>query len=67
MVGMPILLAVLVIVVPELLDGAGHRSRYPTSVDIPAVPVKSPRPANVVVIICPNPILFYGRHADFQG
>ena len=42
LLGAAILLAVLVIVVPELLDGAGHRSRYPSSVDIPAVPAFKP-------------------------
>jgi DedD protein len=38
------LLALLVIVVPELLDGAGHRSRYPTSIDIPEEPEFKPLP-----------------------
>jgi DedD protein len=45
LLGAAILLAVLVIVVPELLDGAGHRSRYPSSVDIPEAPVFKPMPA----------------------
>lgn len=33
-----ILTALLVIVVPEWLDGAGHRSRYPGHIDVPETP-----------------------------
>ncbi|MDQ1362887.1 MAG: DedD protein [Pseudomonadota bacterium] len=44
LLGAAILLAVLVIVVPELLDGAGHRSRYPSSIDIPEEPEFKPLP-----------------------
>ena len=42
LLGAAILLAVLVIVVPELLDGAGHRSRYPSDLNIPEVPEFKP-------------------------
>ena len=45
LLGAAILLAVLVIVVPELLDGAGHRSRYPSDLDIPEVPEFKPMQA----------------------
>jgi DedD protein len=45
LLGAAILLAVLVIVVPELLDGAGHRSRYPSDLDIPEVPEFKPMAA----------------------
>ena len=44
LLGAAILLAVLVIVVPELLDGAGHRSRYPSQVEIPEQPDFKPMP-----------------------
>ena len=44
LLGAGILLALLVIVVPELLDGAGHRSRYPSSVEIPDAPTFKPMP-----------------------
>ena len=44
LLGAGILLAILVIVVPELLDGAGHRSRYPSSVEIPDAPTFKPMP-----------------------
>ena len=56
LLGAAILLAVLVIVVPELLDGAGHRSRYPTSVDIPAVPAFKPM-AEVDALPIEEPLL----------
>ena len=42
MLGAVILTALLVIVVPEWLDGAGHRSRYPTNIEVPATPVFTP-------------------------
>lgn len=44
LLGAAILLAILVLVVPELLDGAGHRSRYPTSLEIPPAPSFKPMP-----------------------
>lgn len=53
LLGAAILLAVLVIVVPELLDGAGHRSRYPSGVDIPEVPEFKPLPAVAALPIEP--------------
>ncbi len=42
LLGAIILTALLVILVPEWLDGAGHRSRYPVHIDIPPEPVFVP-------------------------
>ncbi len=42
LLGAAILAALLVILVPEWLDGAGHRSRYPQYIDIPDKPVFTP-------------------------
>jgi len=42
LLGAVILAALLVILVPEWLDGAGHRSRYPRHIDIPDKPVFMP-------------------------
>lgn len=39
-----ILTALLVILVPEWLDGAGHKSRYPDRIEIPAIPEFKPMP-----------------------
>ena len=37
-----ILTALLVILVPEWLDGAGHKSRYPSHIEVPAMPEFKP-------------------------
>ena len=42
LVGAVILAAILVILVPEWLDGSGHRSRYTKTVELPAEPVFRP-------------------------
>ena len=42
LVGAVILAALLVILVPEWLDGAGHKSRYIKTVELPAEPVFRP-------------------------
>ena len=42
LVGAVILAALLVILVPEWLDGAGHKSRYVKTVELPAEPVFRP-------------------------
>ena len=42
LLGSVILAALLVILVPEWLDGAGHRSRYPKHIEIPDKPVFIP-------------------------
>lgn len=42
LVGAVILAALLVILVPEWLDGAGHRARYSKTVELPAEPVFRP-------------------------
>lgn len=42
LIGAVILAAVLVILVPEWLDGAGHRSRYIKTVEMPTEPVFEP-------------------------
>jgi len=42
LLGAVILAALLVILVPEWLDGAGHRSRYPKHIDIPEKPMFIP-------------------------
>lgn len=42
LVGAIILAALLVILVPEWLDGAGHKSRYVKTVKLPAEPVFRP-------------------------
>lgn len=42
LLGAIILTALLVILVPEWLDGAGHRSRYPVHIEIPPEPVFVP-------------------------
>lgn len=44
LLGAVILAALLVILVPEWLDGAGHKSRYPEHINIPAEPVFKPIP-----------------------
>lgn len=44
LLGAAILVALLVIVVPEWLDGAGYRSRYPGHVEIPEAPEFKPLP-----------------------
>lgn len=46
LLGAAILLAILVIVVPEWLDGAGYRNRYPADIDIPEAPEFKPLPAS---------------------
>lgn len=45
LLGAIILAALLVILVPEWLDGAGHKSRYPDQISIPVEPVFQPVPA----------------------
>jgi len=42
LVGAVILAALLVILIPEWLDGAGHKSRYIKTVELPAEPVFRP-------------------------
>ena len=42
LLGAVILAALLVILVPEWLDGSGHRARYPKNIDIPPAPVFEP-------------------------
>ncbi|MFW2374496.1 MAG: SPOR domain-containing protein [Gammaproteobacteria bacterium] len=42
LLGAVILAALLVILVPEWLDGSGHRARYPKKIDIPPAPVFKP-------------------------
>lgn len=42
LLGAVILAALLVILVPELLDGAGHKSRFPSHIEIPDEPVFTP-------------------------
>ncbi len=44
LLGAVILAALLVILVPELLDGAGHKSRYAKQLQIPPEPVFQPMP-----------------------
>ena len=44
LLGAIILAALLVILVPEWLDGAGHKSRYPDRISIPDEPVFKPVP-----------------------
>ena len=44
LLGAVILAALLVILVPELLDGAGHRMRHAKQLQIPAEPVFQPMP-----------------------
>lgn len=44
LLGAVILTALLVILVPEWLDGAGHRSRYPGHIEIPPAPAFKPMP-----------------------
>ena len=44
LLGAVILAALLVILVPELLDGAGHRARYAKQLRIPDEPVFQPMP-----------------------
>ncbi len=44
LLGAIILAALLVILVPEWLDGAGHKSRYPEQIIIPDEPVFRPIP-----------------------
>jgi DedD protein len=38
LLGAVILTALLVILVPEWLDGAGHRARYPSQIELPETP-----------------------------
>ncbi|MCW8957208.1 MAG: SPOR domain-containing protein [Gammaproteobacteria bacterium] len=42
LLGAVILAALLVILVPEWLDGSGHRARYPKNIEIPPAPVFQP-------------------------
>jgi len=42
LLGAVILAALLVILVPEWLDGSGHRARHPKNIDIPPAPVFKP-------------------------
>jgi len=42
LLGAIIIVALMVILVPEWLDGSGHRSRYPKTVEIPPEPVIKP-------------------------
>ena len=42
LLGAIILAALLVIIVPEWLDGSGHKSRYPRHIDIPEEPEFKP-------------------------
>ncbi len=42
LLGAVIITALLVILVPEWLDGAGHKSRYPGRIEIPATPAIQP-------------------------
>ena len=44
LLGAIILAALLVILVPEWLDGAGHKARYPQHISIPDEPVFKPIP-----------------------
>lgn len=44
LLGAVILAALLVILVPEWLDGSGHRARYPKNIEIPPAPVFKPIP-----------------------
>ena len=44
LLGAVILVALLVILLPEWLDGAGHKSRYPQHTSIPEKPVFQPMP-----------------------
>lgn len=42
LLGAVILAALLVILVPEWLDGSGHRARYPKNIEIPPAPIFQP-------------------------
>lgn len=42
LLGAVILAALLVILIPEWLDGAGHRSRFPKHIEIPDKPIFTP-------------------------
>jgi len=45
LLGAVILTALLVILVPEWLDGAGHKARYPDRIEMPPIPEFKPMPA----------------------
>ncbi len=44
LLGAVILAALLVILIPEWLDGSGHRARHPKNIEIPPAPVFEPLP-----------------------
>jgi len=55
LLGAAILVALLVILVPEWLDGSGYRSRYPGHVEIPETPEFKPMPQVESPVIAPAP------------
>ena len=55
LLGAVILTALLVILVPEWLDGSGHKSRYPKSIQMPEKPVFQPMEEIVDAKVLPKP------------
>ena len=57
LLGAVILTALLVIIVPEWLDGAGHKSRYPKSIQLPERPVFQPMEEIMQTTELPKPAI----------